>query len=54
MQRVQLELGDLVQIRTLVSNVEQQGRLRLQYLFKHAAEYGDDVLDEELWVQGGG
>lgn len=54
MQRVQLELGDLVQIRTLVSNVEQQGRLRLQYLFKHAAKYGDDVLDEELWVQGGG
>lgn len=54
MQRVQPELGDLVQIRTLVSNVEQQGRLRLQYLFKHARKYGDDVLDEELWVQGGG
>lgn len=54
MQKVQLQFGNLIQITVLVLNAEQQGRLGSQYLFKHAAKYGDDVLDEELWVQCGG
>lgn len=53
-QKVQLESGGSCTDQHSRANVERRRPLGWQYLFKHAAKYGDDVLDEELWVQGGG